>query len=227
MARTLIHIALIGALGSAVVPHAVDAADHFDGPAVMEDPASDIADLYAWMTSDGGKVNLVLDIVAARFSDAVQYVFHLESSSAFGQAGTVQNLICTFSADQRVSCWLDEEYAGGDASSTSGVTSSSGKMRVFAGPRSDPFFFNAEGFAATLSKVKAAAGGLTFDAAGCPAVDAQTSAVLVNGLKTRAFGEPPTNFFAGRRVSALVVQIDKTLVTPGGPILNIWASTRR
>lgn len=227
MARTLLHIALIGAFGSAIVPQAVDAADHFDGLAVMEDPASDIADLYAWMTADGAKVNLVLDIVAARFSDAVQYVFHLESSSTFGQAGTVQDLICTFTPDQQVSCWLDGEYAGGDASTTQGVTSSSGKMRVFAGPRSDPFFFNAEGFAATLSKVKAAAGSLSFDAAGCPAVDAQTSAVLVNGLKTRAFGEPPSNFFGGRRVSALVVQLDKSLVTSGGPILHIWASTRR
>src|SRR5262245_39812913 len=109
VARTVIHtmLALIGA-------------DHFDGPGVLEDPATDIADVYAWMSTDATKVNLVLDITAARFSDAVQYVFQLESSAAFGQKGTEQNLICQFSVDQTVQCWLTspsgEEYASGDAS---------------------------------------------------------------------------------------------------------------
>jgi hypothetical protein len=225
MARPLIHTAFFAALVG--IPSAINAADHFDGPALVEDPSTDIADLYAWMTADGTKVNLVMDLVAVRFSDAVQYVFHLESSAALGQAGTAQDLICTFTAEQRVGCWLDDEYAGGDASASQGVSSASGKMLVFAASRSDPFFFNAEGFAATLSKVKAAAGSLTFDAAGCPAVDAATSEVLVRGLQTRAFGEPPQNFFRSRRVSALVVQVDKALVTPGGPVLSVWASTRR
>src|SRR5262249_32599385 len=162
----------LGATICALAIHGVYAADHFDGPGVIEDPATDIADLYAWMSADASHVNLVMDITAARFSDAVQYVFHLESSAAFGQAGTTQDLICAFSADQKVQCWLgDEEYAGGDASGSRGVLSASGRMRVFAAPRSDPFFFNAEGFAATLSKVKNAVPNLVFDAAGCPAVD--------------------------------------------------------
>lgn len=216
VARTVIHTML-----------ALCGADHFDGPGVIEDPATDIADVYAWMSTDATKVNLVMDITAARFSDAVQYVFQLESSAAFGQAGTEQNLICAFASDQSVQCWLGDEYVGGDASGTQGAVSASGKMRVFAAPRSDPFFFNAEGFAATLSKVQAAAPSLVFDPAGCPAVDAATSAVLVTGLQTGPFGESPKNFFRDRVVSSLVVQVDKSLVTPGGPILAVWASTRR
>lgn len=226
MARTVHPIVLAGLL--ALSPSSAGAADHFDGPGVTDDPATDIADVYTWTSPDGLRVNLAMTIVAARFSDAVQYVFQLESSAAFGQAGTKYDLICTFDAEQKVSCWLgDDEYVGGDATGTLGVRSESGKMRVFGGRRSDAFFFNAEGFSSAISKVQAAAPSLTFDAAGCPAVDPATSGVLVTALQTNALGGPPTNFFRSRRVSALIVELDKTLISGGGPILAVWASTRR
>jgi hypothetical protein len=226
MARTVHPIAFAGLL--AFLPSSAGAADHFDGPGVTDDPSTDIADVYVWTSGDGLRVNLVMDVVAAQFSDAIQYVFHLESAAAFGQTGTRYDLICTFDAEQTVSCWLgDDEYAGGTPSGPLGARSESGRMRVFGGKRSDPFFFNAEGFSSTISKVQAAASALTFDAAGCPAVDGGTSSVLVTSLQTGATGGPPTNFFRSRRVSSLVIELDKTLINGGGPILAVWASTRR
>src|SRR5262245_62786753 len=77
-------------------------ADHIDAPAATAEPAADITDLYAWMSSDGKKVELALDVSpfaasTSKFSDAVQYVIHVNSSSAFGQTQTETKVICQFS----------------------------------------------------------------------------------------------------------------------------------
>jgi hypothetical protein len=186
----------------ALTPHLARGADHFDGPQVSDDPATDIADVYAWMSSDASRVRLVLDIVADRFSDAVQYVFHLESAAELGPPSATRDLICTFDAEQKISCWLgDDEYAGGDASRSPGITSASGRMRVFAGKRSDPFFFNAEGFSATISRVRVSTTALSFDEAGCPLLDQETANTLAGGLATDPFGEALAHGLQdGRRV---------------------------
>jgi hypothetical protein len=63
------------------------AADHLDTPTVLADPAADMGDLYAWTSADGQRLNLVMDIVGRRFSDQVQYVFHVESGPTFGDGG--------------------------------------------------------------------------------------------------------------------------------------------
>lgn len=72
-----------------------------------------------------------------------------------------------------------------------------------------------------------AASGLTFDEAGCPALDAATSNALVTQLQTDVGGGAATDFFAGMNVLTIAIEIRKSLVTPGGPILGIWGSTHR
>ena len=197
------------------------AAHHVDGPAVQRDPAADIADLFAWTTSDADRINLVLTIPAAAFSDAVQYAFRIESSEAYGQAGVVTDVICTFNALQRVECWVgDDDYVTGDASSETGLSSDSGLVKVFAGPRDDPFFFNSTGFNAVRTTVRDAAHALTFDGAGCPVLDADTSQSLLAQLATG------TNTFVGS-ILALVLQIDQRLINEGGDIVAVWGSTHR
>jgi hypothetical protein len=56
-----------------------------------------------------------------------------------------------------------------------------------------------------------------------------TSGVLVNMLKTAPDGGPPQDFFAKLNALAIVVSIDKGLVTNGGanPIVSVWASTNK
>lgn len=215
-----------------LVPQLGLAADHTDSSAVIADPAADITDVFAWMDPSGDKLNLVLDIpsggAGSSFSDAVQYVFHVESSPAFGTAGESTDIICTFDVNQAVSCWVGSEaYVTGDASSTAGLLDDSGQIRVFAGRRNDPFYFNISGFRNTISAVVAAAGSLSFDNAGCPALDGATSSTLVSALMTEPDGSPAQDDFAMGEVLALVVQVDLGLVNRGGPILAVWASTRR
>src|SRR5262245_61255225 len=109
----------VGALG----------ADHIDAPAATAEPAADITDLYAWMSSDGKKVELALDISPfatdkSKFSDAVQYAIHVNSSAGYGQKQTETLVICQFSAAQQIECWVGgSEYLSGDASDPAGLVS--------------------------------------------------------------------------------------------------------
>jgi hypothetical protein len=219
---------LLALVASALIWSSARAADHADGPATTAEPAADIDDVYAWMSSDTADLNLVMTVgrdVPSTFklSDRVQYVFHTQSHAAFGQpAASNVDVICEFDSSAQVECWAgDAEYVRGDASSTSGIQSKSGKLKVFTGVRNDPFYFNLTGFQNVAKTVGTVAGSLTFDAAGCPAVDGPTSNLLVTGLKTGG------DSFATFSAYAIVVVLDKTLVTRGGPIVSVWGSTNR
>lgn len=209
------------------------AADHRDGATVKAEPAADLTDLYAWMSSDVSRVNLILNVfpdagTAAAFSDTVQYVFHVNSRQDFvSTTGTDTDVICTFAEDQTVSCWAGDEFATGDASFEDGISSAGGELRVFAGRRNDPFFFNLDGFNATREAIAAAAPSLTNDANGCPTLDPTTASTLAEQLSNDADGSDGTDDFAGQNVLSLVISVDKAVVTPGGPVLSVWASTRR
>ncbi|MBK7579514.1 MAG: DUF4331 family protein [Myxococcales bacterium] len=211
------------------------AADHIDSDALATDPAADITDVYAWMQS--GKLVMVMNVAplattASKFSDKVQYVIHTKSG-AVGLAPTEPdvNVICTFDAAQKAKCWVgDKEYVEGDASATAGISSASGKLKVFAGLRDDPFFFNLDGFKDTVATVESVAASLTFDAYGCPTIDAPTSAVLVSKLSTdpKADAGAAKDFFASKNVLSIVVEIDPTLVSgTTAPAVAVWASTNK
>ena len=139
-------------------------------------PSADITDAFAWMTPDASKVILVMDLTrnadaGSRFSDSVQYVFHTTSSAELRRRR--RRRTCRSSAS---STPIRRSSAGpaprptspATRAASSGITSTNGKLRVFAGLRNDPFFFNLSGFRETARLVTGAASGLTFDAAGCP-----------------------------------------------------------
>src|SRR6187431_190514 len=130
---------LKGALALSVLSAAswAIAADHLDAPAVSADPLADITDLYAW--TDQANVVFALNVAPlaatdAKFSDKVQYVIHTESAAKFGSAGEKVDIICTFDAAQKISCWVGEKgYVTGDAKATAGLESADKKIKVFAG----------------------------------------------------------------------------------------------
>lgn len=209
-------------------------ADHRDSTLIgMEaNAAADINDVYAWMSSNAQDLNIAMTVqpfaaAGATFSADTQYVFHVTSRASYGATPMETLVICELASATSAQCWVgDEAYLSGDPSAEAGLTDAESRIRVFAGQRNDPFYFNLDGFVATVALVKAAAGSLTFDAANCPAVDAGTSAALRNQLQN----DDPVDAevddeFAGANVAALVLTIDKTLVNRGGPILGVWAST--
>lgn len=233
---TSVAVGAIGALAAGVlVQKAARSADHLDSPATQADPTVDINDVFSWV--DGSNVVLAMTLypaapTTALFSDSVQYAIHTQSGASY-TGGTSGNydVICTFSgtaAPQTAQCWAgNNEYATGHADSASGIASADGKFKVFAGLRADPFFFNLDGFKNTVSTVESVAGSLTFNDAGCPALSSGQSALLVGQLSHAPDGGAPNDFFKTLNALAIVVSIDKSLVTANGPIVSVWASTHK
>jgi hypothetical protein len=228
------------ALGAFLVTHSSHAADHLDAPATQANHMADINDVYAWMTSDATKVNLVMTVSPAddttrAFGPTVQYVFHVSSIPAFGMAGTETKVICTFASPTSAQCWVADgtttkDYVKGDPSSVSGISSKSGQIKLFAGQRSDPFFFNLSGFKTVVAAVEGSV--IPADTAGCPLVPPTTAAMLRAALSATpgsAIAPCPAGVkdcFAAFNVKAIVLQIDKSLLNAGAQtVLTVWGST--
>ncbi len=240
---------LVGAIAAlaALSPTAL-AADHLDGPGVTSDPSLDITDIFSWTDTSATKLNLIMNVfpeaskTSSMFSDTGQYVFHVTSYPAYGPplgatAKDASQVICTFTgtaAPQTVSCWLvvngaTVDYASGNATAITGLTSVNGDFQVFTGPRQDPFFFNRAGFLNAINVVQTAVStppGLTFNSAGCPLLDDATSMALVTDLGTAADGSPAVDYFAGFDVLSIVVQVKTAAVTSTGhTVVGVWGST--
>ncbi|MGB5812972.1 MAG: DUF4331 family protein [Polyangiales bacterium] len=223
-----IALAAVVTVGAGLVG-SVYAADHGDSPRAAADPAADIADLYAWMDADDGeKLNLIMTVTSnGAFSDAVEYVFHVNSDDDGPLGPNPQaetRVTCVFDEEGVVTCQAGGSSVSGDPSGEVGIMSPDGLLRVFAGLRDDPFFFNLGGFNATVEAVIAAATGdppIAFDDDGCPLLDDDTAAQLRSVIGTAPEGDD----FAGLNVLALVVQVDRSLVNGNGDILGVWAST--
>jgi hypothetical protein len=218
------------------------AADHKDGPAVSMDPTTDITDIYAWMQADNARVYMIMNVspaatTASRFSDSALYVLHVSNrvNSADTSYGPEINIICQFdkSTPQQVECWAGrDEYVKGNATVQNGITSRTGKLRVFTGLRNDPFFFNLAGFNNVADRIKTLypMAATTKDNAGCPNLGANAAtlrtALTQNGATPPAAG---TDSFARQNILSIVVSVDRALLTSNGarPLLSIWGSTNK
>jgi hypothetical protein len=227
MKRPLRTLGIVLLLGG---PVAALAADHGDSPTARtnSEPTADITDLYAWMTADASKLNLVVGVYTdapddAVFSDAVIYQFAVSSSDTFGADQESTLITCKFIDGTNIECWAGNDYVVGDPSVPEGIAS--GGLRVFAGLRDDPFFLEYVGFSNAIALANEAAPDLEFDGDGCPILDAATSQALVTRLTSGNDGARASNTFAGQNVLALVVQVDKSIVDGAGPILGVSAST--
>ncbi|MEJ7599327.1 MAG: DUF4331 family protein [Kofleriaceae bacterium] len=249
-------VAGAGIVAALVATQTGYAADHLDSSTLATNPLADLNDVYTWMNGDASKVNLAMTISPAdtgrAFGPDVQYVFHVTSKSGLGVLvpdGKETRVICTFASSTSAECWIADDsgtkdYVTGDPSNTAGITSTSGKVRLFAGRRSDPFFFNLQGFRDAVGAVRALPAATTFDAAGCPtkcgAADATqcgTAAGAIRGLLSGQRPVPPTppvpacpinnkDCFINLNVLAIVIQVDKTLFNTGSNTsLAVWGST--
>lgn len=216
---------LAAAMSSAAVAPA-RASDHLDTPAVIADPRADIGDLFAWISPDGGELDLVMTIVGHSFSDKLNYVFHIDSGARFGRTSTSTVLVCRFANATTADCRLGSvDRARGDASNPTGVVSGRGHFRVFAGLRDDPFFNNVRGTRDAYNvAIAALASGARYDASGCPGFSTAQSVDILQHWR-RTDGGPATNLLRGWTPDSIVVSIKLAAVTRGGPMLAIWGAT--
>ena len=221
--RVLVSLAAIACLGGGC---SARASDHLDTPSVIANPQADIGDVYAWTSYNGRQLNLVMTVVGHSFSDRIQYVFHVDSGKRFGHTTQTTDIVCRFPAANRTECNVGAaDSAAGDATRPEGLEGRHGRFRVFAGLRDDPYFNNVKGTRAAYQVAATALrNGAAVDAAGCPSFDPSTSQAILEQWR-HTDGGPGTNFLAGWTASAIVVSVDLPLVTHGGKLLAIWATT--
>lgn len=202
------------------------ASDHLDTRTVIDDPRADIGDLYAWTSSDGKRLNLVMTIVGHSFSDKLSYTFHVDSGERFGQTIVNTDIVCRFPAARKVECDVGNiDHASGDASEPGGIEGRNARFRVFAGLRDDPFFNNVKG--ARDAYQVAAAGlkrGAAVDAAKCPTFDKATSQMLLDKWR-HTEGGPAQDFLDGWTPASLVISVDLDAIDEGGRMLAVWGTT--
>lgn len=214
-------------VGSTIVaPVAVFGADHFDAPAISEDQSADITDVYAFRSLENPN-NLVVAVnvnpfsvpgsVARNFSPDVLYQIHVDNTGDFKADATVG---ITFSAPKfgqpqtfSITGLGPQPITGQTTPGTPGKTAAApsittaGPIKVFAGPRDDPFFFDLVGFQRFL-------GG-----PGLP----------TKGL--RLGGDEPVDAFAGVNVSSIVLELPITALTGAANAntgsIKAWATTSR
>ena len=195
----------------ATVP--TQAADHLDSPRTQGDASADINDVYVFRgtSADLGAEDTTVLIMtvfpvadaAARFSPNVDYVFNVVDAADSANSWTIT---CTAAGDpQMITCDTGTVSDTVAFNAVEAGTPSNETMRIFAGLRDDPFFFDLSDFNAVLDSVLAGAPDAT---------------PLVDGADDAA------DFFAPLNTLAIVVEIDNS-VWGSSTTLNVSATTVR
>lgn len=205
---------------------AVQAADHAESPGADADPAADIADVFIFRSPDrpegdrlvgaftfGNRPAPRTRIDLALYCDRdVLYTFNIDSNN--DNLPDFQ-ILARLARDDRDNCGLQLENvpgAGGTFSGAEGsVFQSSTGLRAFLGFGDDPFFFDAQGFNATVA---------TFAPDATPSGQLRFSGGANNGTN---------DSFAFRNASFIVFEMDLDEVRPVAPEtrLRAWGTTSR
>jgi hypothetical protein len=166
--RSRARLVVAGLAAAAALPllsDTVSAADHLDAPKTMANLAADITDVYAWHTDDK-KIVAVLDFAGFNESgnepvldSTVLYGLHIDND---GDAVADQDVWFRFGQNGKGEWGVQAEGIPGGMPKVSGpldtpIDAGLG-LRVWAGLRDDPFFFDLDGFKTTLMT-----GTVTFD----------------------------------------------------------------
>lgn len=207
-------------------------ADHAESPGADADPAADLADVFIFPSPEstsktvaaitfGGRAAPRSRIDTALYCDPnVLYTFHIDRADASGNFDNIPDLeiFARFGKDAANNCGVQLENVPGAGGTFSGATEkvlvSASGLKAFAGLRNDPFFFDAEGYAALVA---------SFAGAG------QSGDVV--GAFRLGSGQARRDSFAFRNVSAIVFEMSNDALAPavGGvrPKVRVWATTGR
>ncbi len=183
----------------------VHAGDHVDAPKTTAYPAADITGLYAWHTDDG-KIVAVLNFAGfkepgqpATLDDTVLYGIHIDNN---GDNKADQNIWVRFGKDPEGAWGVQvTDLPGADpvvVGPIETVLDAGLGLRVFAGLRDDPFFFDLVGFEATKTT-----GELSFDKDRDSFAATNVTSIVVEMNTDAALGAAPSlRLWASTRVKA-------------------------
>jgi hypothetical protein len=205
---------------------AARASDHLDSPATVANPQADISDVYAWMSRDARRLNLVMTVLGHSFSDKIEYVLHVDSGHVFGHTTASTSITCHFASSESVACDLGKaDSVSGNPTNTAGIEGRNHRFRVYAALRDDPFYNNVKGLLAAYEVGRSAIdGGARIDAAGCPHLDEATAKAILYQMGHTDGGQAQ-NLLRNWTVSAIVISVDIGAVRQGGKLLAVWGTT--
>lgn len=199
-------------------------ADHADSPnqrGSLEARQADITDVYAFMNPNDGNELVMMVLVGPdasgvlpagnttpTFATNITYNVLMQNYSGT-TAGDHSRITCTFTdaTPQAVNCGLGSLSVSGDV----GTTASVDGLRVYTALSDDPFFFNG--------------GGLNASFAADPPSPMFSEGANPDSPFVNANGQ--LNGFAGQNILAIVIGVDRDLVTnsQASPELRLWAAT--
>jgi hypothetical protein len=217
MRKPFLAVAGVAMLASAAFAGLANAADHRDSPLNVDNPTADINDVYAFRSPEDPQ-NLVVAVSvnplivpgdnATRgvFDDDVTFQVHVDVNGDL-----MDDAVLDIHKDGD-----DLVIEGLNQPVTAGITkpgqapevTREGPIKVFAGLRDDPFFFDLAGFRAFV---------------------ADPTKVPVNGLRPAGAGAP-VDAFAGTNILAIVVELPIQLLTGTGGssgVIKAWVSSER
>ena len=198
------------------------AADHIDSPAVTSQ-TTDITDVYVFRGSDPNNLVFVANTqglltpaasATAQFDANTLIEFNIDTNGDAVEDLLLQGVYDASAGKMNVYGPVAPSETGkrskleGNVTASVAVTAygaaspsigtSTSGIKVFAGPRDDPFFFD-------LNRYK----------------------MIIAGTAT-SFNNPGTDAFAGTNVLSLVIEVPKTLLgTVTGNKVNVWVETKK
>lgn len=237
-------IALLAAASMTLGSQEVVAADHADAPGASSDPASDIADFYAWHTEDGKVVAIITFAplqapgAEAAYDADVLYTVHIDNTAAAGGLATPlaplpDDNTNDNESDIQINVRFGQNGAGewgvqienlpgvdGAIEGAVGEMIDGGDGNIAqAGTFDDPFFFDLVGFQDTIANAGTddPAMKVDFDLAFGSLGDFPDSII------------PAPDALAGTNIHAIVVEFDTEVALNANPdgLLQLWATTAR
>jgi hypothetical protein len=230
---------------------AVRSSDHQDSPTVVARPGADITDVFVYPAPDNPTNNVVLamdvyPLIPAGMSNNAMYAFDPAVMYQFKIANNIaakdytEKKVIQFtvnSAGQAQTLTMYGPAAPNEAGTTNTLVAStgsvpfnhatslaSGQIKVFAGTRRDPFFFDLAQFFKIVPDRNYAyhQNGMTVP---------KPSASSFNGFPANANGcltTPASNILYNFDVLSIVVELPKAMLEPSGGALGkigVWATT--
>lgn len=210
---------LIAALAAAGITAGglVFAADHIDSPSVAGQ-STDITDLYVFRGQDANNLVLVANTQgllapsatsAAMFDANTLIEFNIDNNNDNVEDLVIQGIYDN--GKMKLYGPVKPSETGGRSKvegpvtaevavtpyGTAPIIGTGGGLKVFAGPRDDPFFFD-------LNQFKK----------------------IIGGMAT-SFNNPGTDDFAGTNVLSLVVELPKSMLNATNGKFNVWLETKK
>ena len=224
------------------VNHGARASDHQDSPVTVNRPGADITDPYIFPAPDNpNNVVISMDVhplippgqaMSTYFDPGVVYQMNFDGadenimtpSTHITQSYVIQFAAGAPGANQQITVYgpghptltgTQTQLLETGGQGTINKTFTVGDMKIFAGAREEPFFFDLAQFFKILPDRK---GGS--DAPSC-------LPKLGNDTCPQGFNNPGTDFFTGYNVLALIVEMPRAdlIAGCGGPKIAYWVTT--